>query len=60
MSPMIENRSWPLRHSHWKKKKKNPNGKSNEMELHQCFYQMHVETPHPAHFIKGMRDTLDC
>lgn len=34
MASMIENRSWPLRHSRWKKKKKT-NGKSNEMEHHQ-------------------------
>lgn len=58
MSPMIENRSYPLRHSHWKKKKL----METQMKWNttNAFYQRHVKKPHPTHFIKGMTDTLDC
>lgn len=58
MSPMIENRSWPLRHSPW--------GWGGLMESQMkwnttnAFYQLHVEKPHPTHFIKGMTDMLGC
>lgn len=61
MSPVIENRSWPLRHSHWKKKKKKKLMESQmKWNTTSAFYQLHVEKPHPTHFIKGMTDTPDC
>lgn len=60
MSPMIENRSWPLRHSHWKKKKKKLMESQMKWNTTNAFYQVHVKKPHPTHFIKGMTDTLDC